>query len=279
MARRIVTAEERAQREARAAHMQALAAECSRTKCAIRAAGLHSQPQYWLNRACREELGAAPYALADELLPAAIRVAKRMTFQVEQYVAALPPRRSKALGGMEYDARMAGLKDALRCEVRRAKPEAGITVSHGSKTLGDYVMERFRAKARAGPVPATQVPKTTNPTVGAAGFGSSRRSDLECRNVTKPTTPAARPQLPPDFRIKAALEGNVDVLVDPATSPLSLEEDADVLTECARQLGIVARAAHDDEDGRHCADVSGRLLSMAIGYRRVANEMKAVRHD
>lgn len=197
MGRRTVTDEERARRAARGAQFELIAVECTRARDAARSVGLYCSPEWWLNRACREELGAAPHALDDDRLPAAVRVAKRLAFQVEQFVAELPPPRKPLVAGhKEYIERHAALKNAMRCEVRRAPAKAANEVVPG-KTLGEYVRERLRAKARAGPVPAMQVPETTNPAVGAAGFGSTRRSDLECRNVANTNTPAAAPQPAP----------------------------------------------------------------------------------
>jgi hypothetical protein len=244
MARRVVTDEERARRAERGRQYQLIDAECDRARSAARSADLYCSPDWWLGKACREELGAALHALDDELLPAAIRIAKRMAFQVEEYVAGLPkPGGSHIPGRKEWNARMAGLKESMRCSVRRASPPAANEVVPG-KTLGQYVMERFRqrAEARAGPVPAMQVPETTNPAVGAAGFGSSRRSDLECRNVTNPTSTAAAPQPPATPAPASGVIGTpfslygVPLLVGRAATAEQCQTAADIILAATERL-------------------------------------------
>lgn len=274
---------ERARRDARQVYYDEIAAECLLVRNTVRAAGLRCVPNWWLCRACREELGAAPYALDDELLPAAVRVAKRMAFQVGQYLDRLPPAQKSGVYGKEWKARMAGLKDALRCEVRRARPETGIPVSPGAQTLGDYVREKFRqrAEARAGPVPLL-APEMTSP-AGTNGRAQVKQaSTLECADMANGSTPAAKPQPPPKtglIKIGGILDGAVDLVVAPDCTADDLEADAEVLDRLAHNLAIAGRSARDGEDAKACVNAVARLMSLSCDYRAAAKEMRRAGHE
>lgn len=270
MGRRTIPDDERARRAARGVHFAAMDAECDRARAAAKSVDLYCAPDWWLNRACREELGAAPYALDDELLPAAVRIAKRLAFQVEQYVDRLPAIRTADRSRKEWKSRMEGLKDAMRCEVRRAPAPAANEVVPG-KTLGEYVRERLRAKARAGPVPAMQVPERENPASWQArGVQVKQASTLECADMANGTTPAAKPQQPPPvgvFWSEFELYGVTFVVTNKAI-PDRCESAAEKLLDDSERIQEFVEV---DLVGGEDRALDDEMTSTVIGAARIMN--------